>query len=77
MPRECPYQLELSEDERQALEAMARRYTSPYRDVLRAKSVLYAAEGLRNDRIADRHPRARLSASGASASSSPACFAAT
>jgi Homeodomain-like domain len=31
-----------------------RRYTSPYRDVIRAKIVLLAAEGLPNDRIAAR-----------------------
>lgn len=29
-------------------------YTLPYRDVMRAKIVLYAAEGLRNDEIAAR-----------------------
>ena len=33
---------------------MARRYTSPYRDVVRARIVLYAAEGLRNDQIGAR-----------------------
>ena len=54
MPRECPYRIELTDHERQTLEAMARRYTSSYRDVIRAKIVLYAADGLRNDRIADR-----------------------
>ena len=31
------------------LEAIARRYTSPYWDVIRAKIVLYAAMGLDND----------------------------
>ena len=36
------------------LEAIARRYTSPYRDVIRAKIVLYAAKGLDNDEIAAR-----------------------
>ena len=33
---------------------MARKYTSPYRDVLRARIVLHAAAGLRNDEIATR-----------------------
>jgi transposase len=46
--------LELSEAERRELESRARRYTLPYRDVVRAKIVLLAAEGLRNDEIADR-----------------------
>ena len=31
-----------------------RRYTSPYRDVIRAKVVLYAAQGLSNEEIASR-----------------------
>ena len=32
----------------------AHRYTSPYSDVVRARIVLYAAEGLGNDEIAAR-----------------------
>ena len=54
MPRVSPYRIRLSRTERATLEAMARRYTSPYRDVVRARIVLYAAEGLRNDQIAAR-----------------------
>lgn len=54
MPRKCPYRIDLSEAERARLEATARRYASPYRDVIRAKIVLYAAEGLDNDAIATR-----------------------
>lgn len=54
MPRKCPYRIELSTAERVRLEATARKYTSPYRDVIRAKIVLYAAEGLDNDTIAAR-----------------------
>lgn len=54
MPRKSPFDVELTKDERASLEAMARRYTSPYRDVIRAKIVLYAAEGLPNDVIAAR-----------------------
>jgi transposase len=33
---------------------MAGRYTSPYRDVVRAKVVLFAAQGLANKEIARR-----------------------
>jgi transposase len=33
---------------------MARKYTSPYREVIRARIVLYAAEGFSNDEIAAR-----------------------
>lgn len=54
MPRKCPYRIELSSTERARLEATARKYTSPYRDVVRAKVVLYAADGLDNDEIAAR-----------------------
>ena len=54
MPRTSPYRIELSGEERLVLEARARKYTLPYRDVVRARIVLLAAEGLRNDEIADR-----------------------
>jgi Homeodomain-like domain len=53
-PRHSPYVIELTADERAGLEARARKYTSPYRDVIRAKIVLLAAEGLGNDLIAAR-----------------------
>ncbi len=36
------------------MESRARIYTSQYREVIRAKIVLYAADGLRNDEIAAR-----------------------
>ncbi len=54
MPRSSPYLIELTAEERDVLEALARKYTSPYRDVIRAKVVLLAAEGLPNDVIAAR-----------------------
>ena len=54
MPRQSPFAIELSSAERRELEAVARRYTSPYRDVIRAKIILYAADGLSNDIIAAR-----------------------
>ena len=46
MPRESPFAIVLSKEERVALEAQARQYTSPYCDVVRAKIVLLAAAGL-------------------------------
>ena len=52
MPRKSPFIIRLSREERRQLEAKARRYTLPYRDVIRAKVVLLAAEGLGNDVIA-------------------------
>ena len=54
MPRESPFAMVLSKEERVVLEAEARRYTSPYCDVVRAKIVLLAAQGLSNDIIAAR-----------------------
>lgn len=54
MPRMSPYVIELSNEEREILEARARRYTSAYRDVVRAQMVLLAADGLGNDEIAQR-----------------------
>jgi transposase len=54
MPRESPFLVVLSEDEQQHLESLVRRYTSPYCDVIRAKIILLAAEGLSNDVIASR-----------------------
>jgi hypothetical protein len=54
MPRHSPYRVELTAHERGTLETLARKYTSPYRDVIRARIVLLAAEGLANDAIASR-----------------------
>ena len=54
MPRISPFDVALTADERQALESLARKYTSPYCDVIRARIVLLAAEGLSNDVIAAR-----------------------
>ena len=54
MPRHSPFRIHLTREERRALEARVRKYTSPYRDVIRAKLVLLAAEGLPNDVIAAR-----------------------
>ncbi len=54
MPRRSPFTIKLTAGEYEALEAVARKYTSPYRDVIRAKIVLHAARGLTNDAIARR-----------------------
>ncbi len=54
MPRKSPFPIELRQEERDQLQAQGRRYTLPYRDVIRAKIVLLAAEGLDNDEIAAR-----------------------
>jgi hypothetical protein len=44
----------LTEKERQHLESLMRHYTSPYCDVIRAKIILLAAEGLSNEVISSR-----------------------
>ena len=54
MPRKSPFVLELTAEQRLALESRARQYTLPYRDVVRAKIVLMAAAGMGNDEIAAR-----------------------
>ena len=46
--------IRLTEQERAELEARCKEYTSPHRDVVRAKIVLLASEGLGNDRIASQ-----------------------
>jgi DNA-binding CsgD family transcriptional regulator len=49
-----PYRIELSDDQRTGLELLARSHTLPYWEVIRAQIVLLAAQGLRNDEIAQR-----------------------
>lgn len=53
MPRQSPYVITLSGEERRTLEDRARQYTLPYCQVLRARIVLFAAEGRANDEIAN------------------------
>ena len=53
MPRRSPYVITLSREERRTLEDRARQYTLPYFQVLRARIILFAAEGRANDAIAD------------------------
>jgi len=54
MPRYRPYSVGLTDEERRYLQETARKYTSPYCDVIRAKIVLLAAEGLENTEIGAR-----------------------
>ena len=54
MPWKSPFSIVLSHEERTLLETQVRQYTSPYCDVIRAKIILLAAEGLSNDVIATR-----------------------
>ena len=63
MPRTSPFPVILTSDEEATLEARARQYTLPYRDVVRAKLILLAARGLDNNEIAKRLdvPRPKVS----------------
>lgn len=54
MPRTSPFEIVLTQAERAELESVGRKYTSPYCDVIRAKVVLLAAEGMDNHEIGDR-----------------------
>ena len=54
MPRSSPFRIRLTREEHEQLQSRARRYTSPYCEIIRAKIVLLAAEGLSNEVIASR-----------------------
>jgi len=54
MPRKSPYNIVLSEQEFKELIQRATKYTLPYYQVIRAKMILLAAQGLDNDEIASR-----------------------
>lgn len=54
MPRHSPYVIDLTSGERRELTRRAAQYTAPYRDVVRARIVLMAADGLQNKEIAAR-----------------------
>src|SRR3954452_22891881 len=59
VPRTSRFVIELSADERDELERRAREDTAPWRDVQRARMILYAAEGMADIEIAARldcHP---------------------
>lgn len=49
-----PYRIELADDERAVIEQRARSSNAPFRAVIRARIVLYAAEGFDNVAIAER-----------------------
>ncbi|MBC7941374.1 MAG: helix-turn-helix domain-containing protein [Chitinophagaceae bacterium] len=52
MPRRSPFHIELSTEEAAELNRRAVRYTLPYFEVIRAKMILLAAQGIDNDEIA-------------------------
>jgi hypothetical protein len=54
MPRKSPYSILLTHDEMEELKRASRKYTSPYFEVVRAKAILLAADGLENKEIGER-----------------------
>ena len=54
MSRQSPFVIDLSDDDRNRLEAVVRRRTAEQRMVVRARIVLAAADGEENARIAER-----------------------
>jgi len=51
MPKKSPYSVTLTTHEKKYLQEMERKYTSPYYQVVRAKVVLLASQGLENKEI--------------------------
>ena len=54
MSRNSPFNIVLTNEEKGQLETITRKYTSPYCDVVRAKVILLAAQGLENKQIGGR-----------------------
>ena len=54
MPRKSPFSIFLTPVEELELNRMASKYTAPYYQVVRAKAILMAAQGLDNDTIGHR-----------------------
>ena len=52
MPKNSPYKIVLSYNEREILNEWSRKYTLPYFQVVRAKIILLAAAGQSNEEIA-------------------------
>ena len=63
MPRRSPFEINLTNEERAELAARSHEYSLPFRDVLRARIVLLASQGLGNDGIAARLGTSRQIAS--------------
>ena len=54
MAGKSPHTVILTEEQRVKLERRAAAYSDPFRDVIRAKAILYAADGATNQEIAER-----------------------
>ena len=54
MPKKSPFVIMLTNHEKEKLEQLAKKYTSSYYIVVRAKIILMAAQGLDNKIIGER-----------------------
>jgi len=54
MPRKSPFEIVLTDGERGYFVSLARKYTAPYRDVIRARVILLAGEGMENEEIGEK-----------------------
>jgi transposase len=54
MPRISPYPIVLTPEEKHCLQSAARKYTASYCEVVRAKTILLAAEGCQNKQIGEQ-----------------------
>jgi len=54
MPRKSPFKIILTKEERNCLTSLTRKYTAPYKNVVRAKIILLAAEGIENKEIGEK-----------------------
>ena len=63
MAQTSPHQVVFSDEQRRELERRAAAYSGSYRDVVRAKAILLAAEGLSNTEIAERLGQSRQAVS--------------
>jgi DNA-binding CsgD family transcriptional regulator len=63
MAQTSPHQVVLTDEQRRELERRAAAYSGPYRDVVRAKAILLAADGRSNTEIAERLGQSRQAVS--------------
>jgi len=54
MPKKSPFEITLTSKERNYLSSLVRKYTAPYRNVIRAQVILLAAEGMENKEIGEK-----------------------
>ena len=54
MPRKSPFDIILTKEELIYINSIARKYTAPYRDVIRAQLILLAAKGMENKGIGEK-----------------------